>query len=132
MKWAVTHVQLSRGLLEDRLASDSNDETRSFVSTSRAIDIVRGGSKANALPEYVTAVINHRIGVDSSVAELEDFTEEGLKSIARLRSLNISVVTASRGIKSWSADSDAKGHLKIESRKGYIEPSPVSPVVSPV
>ena len=34
---------------------------RSFVSTTRAIDLIHGGVKTNALPEQAWAVINHRI-----------------------------------------------------------------------
>ncbi len=36
---------------------------KSLVSTTQAIDIVHGGVKANALPEKVYAVVNHRIAV---------------------------------------------------------------------
>ncbi|CCH46021.1 Carboxypeptidase S [Wickerhamomyces ciferrii] len=42
---------------------------RYSIQTSQAIDIVHGGVKANALPEYSTLVINHRISVDSSIDE---------------------------------------------------------------
>jgi len=39
-------------------------EVRSLVGTTRAIDIVGGGVKTNALPEEAWAVINHRIATD--------------------------------------------------------------------
>ena len=42
----------------------------SLVGTTQAIDIIRGGVKANALPEKVTALINHRIAVIRFVPNL--------------------------------------------------------------
>ncbi|KAH3665965.1 hypothetical protein OGAPHI_004154 [Ogataea philodendri] len=38
-----------------------NKETKFNVLTSRAADIIYGGDKVNALPQNVTALINHRI-----------------------------------------------------------------------
>jgi len=41
-----------------------------LVGTTQAIDIIQGGVKANALPEKVTALINHRIAVIRFVPKL--------------------------------------------------------------
>lgn len=44
---------------------------RSMIGTTQAVDIIHGGVKINALPEVVTALVNHRISVASSVDELQ-------------------------------------------------------------
>ncbi|KAL1405829.1 hypothetical protein Q8F55_007507 [Vanrija albida] len=44
---------------------------KALVSTTQAVDIINGGVKVNALPEVVTAYVNHRIDISSSVAELQ-------------------------------------------------------------
>ncbi|WVQ79778.1 hypothetical protein IAT38_001878 [Cryptococcus sp. DSM 104549] len=44
---------------------------KALVSTTQAVDIINGGLKVNALPESVVAIVNHRISLASSVAELQ-------------------------------------------------------------
>lgn len=46
-------------LLESFISKDNR--LRSLVSTTQAIDLVKGGVKVNALPENAWALINHRI-----------------------------------------------------------------------
>ncbi|CUM68478.1 uncharacterized protein PRCAT00006203001 [Priceomyces carsonii] len=41
--------------------------TRALIGTTQAVDIVHGGAKSNALPEYVEIVVNHRIAIESTV-----------------------------------------------------------------
>ena len=53
-----------RWLQSDRLAY-------SPTKTTQAIDVIQGGTKANALPETVSALGNYRIKPDSSISELE-------------------------------------------------------------
>ncbi len=64
LRWLInqsTWSGLALGLLEQELYKSS--AMRSLVGTTQAIDIVRGGVKANALPETAYAVVNHRISV---------------------------------------------------------------------
>ncbi|CEQ42341.1 SPOSA6832_04155 [Sporobolomyces salmonicolor] len=44
-----------------------DDVVRAFLGTTQAVDLVQGGVKINALPEYTTASINYRIDFLSSV-----------------------------------------------------------------
>lgn len=37
---------------------------KNLVGTTQAIDLVHGGVKVNALPEFAYAVINHRISIE--------------------------------------------------------------------
>ncbi|OWB61156.1 peptidase activity, acting on L-amino acid peptides protein [[Candida] boidinii] len=58
----------------------SNFKTRKFISmekklkylaqTSQSVDIINGGEKANALPEYVSVLINHRIAIEQTVQDI--------------------------------------------------------------
>lgn len=48
--------------LANELAS-SDRKLNSFLSTTQAVDLIQGGVKVNALPEVVTAVVNHRISL---------------------------------------------------------------------
>ncbi|KAF8757186.1 carboxypeptidase s [Rhizoctonia solani] len=48
---------------------------RAFVGTTQAVDIVNGGVKANALPEQAKALINHRIAIESSIADVQKHIE---------------------------------------------------------
>lgn len=43
-----------------------------LMKTTQAMDVIRGGVKVNALPEQTEVMINHRIAVYSSVAEVVD------------------------------------------------------------
>lgn len=43
-----------------------------LLQTSRAVDIIAGGVKVNALPERVKAVINHRINIGETVQVVYD------------------------------------------------------------
>ncbi|CAE6433271.1 unnamed protein product [Rhizoctonia solani] len=44
---------------------------KAFVGTTQATDIIAGGVKANALPEQAKALINHRIAIESSIADVQ-------------------------------------------------------------
>lgn len=47
-----------------------NPMTKYMVQTAQAIDILRGGEKANALPEEVSLVVNHRIAVGTPASQI--------------------------------------------------------------
>ncbi|KAF8734360.1 hypothetical protein AX14_003360 [Amanita brunnescens Koide BX004] len=64
LRWLIklsTSSDIALGLLEKRIYK--NRLLKSQVSTTQAIDIIRGGVKVNALPETAYAIINHRISV---------------------------------------------------------------------
>ncbi|KAF8312644.1 carboxypeptidase S [Clavulina sp. PMI_390] len=56
--------------LESQLMGMAGAQAKALVMTTQAVDIVHGGVKVNALPERASAVVNHRISIDSSVKEL--------------------------------------------------------------
>ncbi|CAE7147068.1 unnamed protein product [Rhizoctonia solani] len=44
---------------------------KAFVGTTQAVDMIDGGVKANALPEQAKTLINHRIAIESSIADVQ-------------------------------------------------------------
>lgn len=50
----------------------NNPLTKYLITTSQAIDIIDGGEKANALPEHVKVVVNHRVNIETTIQELQD------------------------------------------------------------
>ena len=46
--------------------------TKYLIRTSQALDIINGGEKANALPEHVKLLVNHRVAIGTSVAEVQE------------------------------------------------------------
>lgn len=63
--------------------------TKVLVSTSRAIDIINGGLKINALPETVKVSINHRVGYDSSIEEVKKTIEGYALQIAEIYGMSV-------------------------------------------
>jgi Gly-Xaa carboxypeptidase len=56
---------------------------RAIIGTTQAINLFRGGVKANALPEEAWAVVNHRIATQRSVFCIE-ISSYSHRSFARL------------------------------------------------
>ncbi|KAJ2977815.1 hypothetical protein NUW54_g11373 [Trametes sanguinea] len=94
------------------------------LRTTQAVDLVQGGVKVNALPEKVSAVVNHRIAEHSSVAELkEHFVDVVVPAAARF---NLSVEAFGKNV---SAGSSKGGHVVLSDAFGTgLEPSPVTPM----
>lgn len=93
---------------------------RALMSTTQAADLISGGVKVNALPEVVTAVVNHRIAMGSNHQELQDRVVEVLSPI----------------IKRYNLTLDAFGEVKhagagkvvlSEAFGYYTDPAPISP-----
>jgi Gly-Xaa carboxypeptidase len=68
---------------------DSVRDLRFLVRTTQAVDIIHGGVKSNALPEFTTVDINHRISVESSVNVTLEKIVDNVKAIAKEHSLGV-------------------------------------------
>ncbi|PCH40027.1 hypothetical protein WOLCODRAFT_142881 [Wolfiporia cocos MD-104 SS10] len=53
-----------------------------LAGTTQAIDAIRGGVKSNALPENVYMIMNHRIDIFSSVADVKSHIEDIARPVA--------------------------------------------------
>ncbi|KAG6857473.1 hypothetical protein H0H87_003540 [Tephrocybe sp. NHM501043] len=96
----------------------------SLVGTTQAIDVVEGGVKANALPERAFAIVNHRISIISSVAEVKAHDAELLQAIAEKFNLTYNAfgkVLSAEGVPS-------SGSLTLSDAFGNsLEPAPATP-----
>lgn len=110
--------KLSNSLVVKGLAK-SKDMAYMF-RTTQAIDIIEGGIKANALPEHVEALVNHRIAVESSVHEVQKSFAAKVREVAEIHGL---------GLKSFGKvelNATSHGTFVIEA-EGLLEPAPVTP-----
>ncbi|KAJ3478805.1 hypothetical protein NLG97_g8479 [Lecanicillium saksenae] len=93
-----------------------------YFKTTQSVAKVNGGIKVNAIPELVTAMVNLRLAVESSVGHIKDHYEELIKPIAKKHGM------AFQGFGDESSSSSVR---KISlSTVEALEPAPVSPVAS--
>ncbi|CAH6722350.1 carboxypeptidase S [[Candida] jaroonii] len=64
-------------------------EQKAVISTSQAVDMITGGVKSNALPEHVSAVVNHRIAFEESVQSTSEKILGNIQEIAERFELGI-------------------------------------------
>ncbi|KAJ3206132.1 hypothetical protein HDU67_008364, partial [Dinochytrium kinnereticum] len=126
LKFAIEHVSEFRTSIVSALSTKV--ETRYLMTTSQAVDIINGGHKVNALPEIVSATINHRIAFDSSPAALEARAFKLLKPVAAKHSMNITLFSADPSVPAVTVPApSAKGAFEIRPFAPPLEPAPVSP-----
>jgi len=106
-----------------------NPTYKSSVGTTQAIDIIRGGVKANALPETAWALVNHRISVVSSVDEVKRHDSELLADLAE--QFNLTYTAFGTKISKELDDAPSGGTLTLTDAFGTaLEPAPVTPTES--
>ncbi|PVH73424.1 carboxypeptidase S [Cadophora sp. DSE1049] len=97
---------------------------RYLMQTSQATDLISGGVKINALPEKVYAVINHRIAVESQVADVRS----NLETLIAAKILpKFSLSLDAWGSVSGNTSTSSIGKITLEDFHEPLEPSPVSP-----
>lgn len=98
-------------------------EFKYLVQTSQAVDIIHGGVKTNALPEFVQLSMNSRVSVDSNVAETYEHVLKHIKDIASEFELGVTFNGEQL------IGSTPKGYIIVNSDS--MEPLPVSPSSGP-
>ena len=125
IKRSTTNNRALRDVEKALFASSPNIKT--VVSTTQAIDLISGGMKSNALPELSWAVVNNRIGTESSVRAVQ---ERFTKLIAPLASEANLTLTAfgrkvlNRTVEPWAAAGDV---VLSDAWGTALEPAPVTP-----
>ncbi|KAJ6454169.1 hypothetical protein C8R45DRAFT_1038267 [Mycena sanguinolenta] len=97
---------------------DAGDRAR--LSTTQAVDIVRGGVKVNALPEEAHAIVNHRVASDDSISRIQERYMELLTPEAA--KFNLSVVGFG-----GEPPEGATRYVRLEIPGNRAEASPVTP-----
>ncbi|CAH6721613.1 carboxypeptidase S [[Candida] jaroonii] len=100
---------------------------RYLIQTSQAVDIIRGGEKENALPEFTEIFVNHRIAVESSVKEVVDRFVEITKIVAKKHNLAVNLDG-----ESVVGQEGTVGVFNIGVVDTTLEPSPVAPTTDKV
>ncbi|KAI9440734.1 hypothetical protein H4582DRAFT_2074521 [Lactarius indigo] len=108
--------------LEAELIKDQ--EIKSLIGTTQAIDLIQGGVKTNALPEGAWAVVNHRIATQSSVAAVKRRDTDILKHLAN--EFNLTFTAFGEDITPEGVSSAGKLSLTDAWESG-LEPAPVTP-----
>lgn len=125
-------TNIKAALLQAGLDPHANDIARDYVlnislanryliSTSSAADIIHGGAKSNALPEYTEVVFNHRVAVESSVNATLQHDIGLVMKTAEKYDLGVYL----RDVK--LRPKTANGHFSITYSDG-LEPAPLTPV----
>ncbi|KAJ3175799.1 hypothetical protein HDU87_005793 [Geranomyces variabilis] len=125
LRAAIKNIGVVRKPLVKYLSKDP--QMRYMMQTSQAVDMINGGVKLNALPEFVSAEINHRIAPQDSVASTEAHIVKTLLPVAKSHGLNFTFVDASNSSIVHNADANAVASMKIITYRGALEPAPVSP-----
>lgn len=100
---------------------ESFKASKYLVKTSQAIDIIRGGEKNNALPEFVSLLTNHRVAIESTVEEVfEHFTSRVLELAERHR---LGVVAHNKTL----IPSSGNGQFVIETAGSSLDVAPKTP-----
>ncbi|KAJ3137216.1 hypothetical protein HK100_000793 [Physocladia obscura] len=130
IQWAIENLNNGgRQLLAAKL-SDRDLRTAALLTTTQATDIIYGGLKVNALPEKVTAIVNHRIAVDSSLAATQKHITEVLLSVAKENKLSLTVnqFDDPEKIAFEYSIAEALGKISVSPAFGKgLEPAPSSP-----
>ncbi|KAM9931955.1 hypothetical protein OXX80_008400 [Metschnikowia pulcherrima] len=103
-------------------ALSQNKVTKYLIQTSQALDIIHGGEKANALPEDVSLVVNHRVAVGTTVSDVERRFTSRVIDVAGKYGMNVEAF----GETKLSPKSPA-GTFRIETFNTPLETAPVSP-----
>lgn len=97
--------------------------------TTQAVDLISGGVKINALPEQATAVINHRIDVTSSTAQVRRHIYRTLLPVARKLKLSIQADGEAWNFISASHSAQHTGKIVLsDAFDSALEPAPFTPI----
>lgn len=102
--------------------ADSLDSMRYYFRTSQSVGKINGGVKINAIPEAVTTMVNLRLSVESSVAEVMQHYESLVKPIAQKHGMTFEGFDSAH-------ESNDKHKVSLFGVDG-LEPAPVSSVDS--
>lgn len=98
-----------------------NVASLAWIETTQAVDIINGGVKSNALPEFVSFIINHRISVESSVQATIDKILANVQTIAS--EYGVGVLYDDKEIMAKTAN----GFFSLSLEEASLEPAKVSP-----
>jgi Gly-Xaa carboxypeptidase len=106
----------------EKLAQSRGDKFRYILQTSQAADIFNGGVKSNALPEHISALVNYRIALHQTPAEVQFRAVKIITPIVEKYNLSLSAFPENPG-----EEEGKPNHLTLSTLSGALSPAPVSP-----
>lgn len=109
----------------NKLVIDSlskNELTKYLIKTSQAVDVISGGEKANALPEEVSLLVNHRVAIGTSLKQVSDHFVSRVYKLSKKHNLNLTAL----GEDLYQSE-DAIGRFDVLVLANQLETAPVSP-----
>jgi Gly-Xaa carboxypeptidase len=113
----------ARGKKEDKLAIEASKESleiKYLMTTSVAVDVIRGGVKVNALPERTQVTVNHRINVGEHGSTVKAKLTYLAKDVAAKHNLTVHA---------FDADEESPSSITLRARTNEIQPAPVTPTI---
>jgi Gly-Xaa carboxypeptidase len=96
------------------------DNMRYYFKTSQSVGKINGGVKINAIPETASTLVNLRLAMETSIAQIEEHYENLIKPIAEKHGMVFEGFHSSR-------DSSELRKIRLYGVDA-LEPAPVSPV----
>ena len=99
-------------------AAKAGPSIKYLMQTSIAVDTIVGGVKVNALPERVTADVNHRINVGEKPSDVHAKVTKLAKKVAKKYNL---------GLNAFNGVSEAPMSISLSPSNTTLEVAPVTP-----
>ncbi|OBA28836.1 carboxypeptidase S [Hanseniaspora valbyensis NRRL Y-1626] len=110
----------SNSLIQFKNAIQTTDDRFTF-KTTQSMDVIKGGIKANAMPESIVNVINHRIDIQSSISETVNHDLKHILNVAAKYNLGVSVDWLNNGELEIIKNETSLGNFNIRV-VGGLEP----------
>ena len=130
-------TKLKNDILNSQIDQNANENVRNFINkdkytayaikTSQAIDIINGGEKINALPEYVELMINSRVAVEENITIAYNKFVKDTTNIAERYNLGLNVQMAYSDEIIEVIPATEMGKLTIKPIT-MLEPSPITSI----
>ena len=106
----------------DKLADEAIKEfpfLKYLITTSVAVDIIRGGVKVNALPERTIVTINHRISIGEHPSTIKEKLSYLAKQVAGKYNLTLHA---------FSDEKETSRSITLSAHNTVLEPAPLTPI----
>jgi Gly-Xaa carboxypeptidase len=105
----------------DKLADEAVKEfpiLKYLITTSVAVDVIRGGVKVNALPERTVATVNHRISISEHPTTIKEKLTYLAKQVALKHNLTLYA---------FSDEKESASSITLRAQDTVLEPAPRTP-----
>lgn len=108
----------------EKIAQARGPEVRFLLQSSQAVDMIRGGVKANALPEKVSAVVNYRVALHQTPEDVIARAGDVIGRVAEEYGLSFE-----HPLLHWDEDGldETQNHVSVTPLSDPLEPAPLSP-----